>query len=136
MFVVLLPTSWAVSFREGITTHQLSYYELRATQLCPQIIFNQVLTDTVLMKTVTIKCNIKILNRGFLDIATYKYEQMALQYFAIENQYGEIWIWMRKYEIYLPISLFRKKNWKFDHNKPRVLFYLEKFCERFKFNTS
>ena len=60
------------------------------------------------MKTVTVKYNIKILNRGFLDIATYKYEQMV---FAIFCNRKSIW---RNIKInaqirnLLPIYLFRK----------------------------
>jgi hypothetical protein len=34
------------------------------------------------MKTVRVKYNIKILSRGFFDIATYKYEQMAFAIFC------------------------------------------------------
>ena len=135
MFAVLLPISFAVSFREGIITHQLSYYELQATQLCPKIIFNQVLTDTVLMKIVSFKYNIKILNRGFLDIATYKYQQMV---FAIFCNRKPVWRNMKiKAQIrnLLAGISFQKKR-KFDHNKPEVLFYLEMFCERVKLNSS
>jgi len=47
-----------------------------------------VLTDTVLMKAVSVKYNVKILNRGFLDISTYKYEQTV---FAIFCNRKSVW---------------------------------------------
>jgi hypothetical protein len=67
-----------------------------------------VLTDTVLIKTVTVKYNIKTMNRGFLDISTYKYELMVFEIFFNRKS---LWINTKeicKYEIYLPIYVFKK----------------------------
>jgi len=64
-----------------------------------------VLTDTVLMKSMAVKYNITILNRGFLGIAIYKCEQMVFAvFFNRKSVRGKC----ANTEIYLPISLFRK----------------------------